>query len=139
MNFIERMRGWLDKDELVVITVREGVASIWHQPDEIAVIIVDLDAEETGNPQFDLDDDRGGEETLTWEAIRTALWPSDHAGDPSQCNGGHGCAGIDCACPCHFQPTPPTICPGCDAGDPTNTIAYVIVDGHCAECGTEAL
>ena len=23
--------------------------------------------------------------------------------EPSNCNGGYGCGGIDCACPCHFE------------------------------------
>jgi hypothetical protein len=23
--------------------------------------------------------------------------------EPQDCNGGHGCAGRDCACPCHYE------------------------------------
>jgi hypothetical protein len=23
--------------------------------------------------------------------------------EPSDCNGGHGCGGKDCCCPCHFE------------------------------------
>jgi hypothetical protein len=67
------------------------------------------------------------------------------------CNGGHGCAGHDCACPCHYDTPEPDCCLFCgpgphlmgcpqfDQGDHELVVQAVLgeSDAVCEGCGAD--